>query len=122
MTHKPMTPREDVEAITVALEVCAGLNKEACRISNNTIERTVTMLRALLAERDAAYRRGQEEMRREAHKLCVEISTRYQKEWRAGLKGNSHMEGQMDGSDECAEAILILQIKDAPTPTTPKET
>lgn len=55
MTTNPMTPREDVEAL------CAVLRSGDGEMMHWRL--AATMLRALMAERDAAYRRGQEDMR-----------------------------------------------------------
>lgn len=62
MTDKPMTPREDVEALA---RVSLKRGPRGGLFSERGDEIAAT-LRALLAERDAAYRRGQEDMRREA--------------------------------------------------------
>ena len=41
----------------------------------------------------------------ECAKLAEEISYEYLKEWRAGFKSDSHLEGKSDGADEVADAI-----------------
>ena len=61
MTNKPMTPREDVEALANSMEF--RLLYESSGEASDKPDECATMLRALLAERDTAYRRGQEDMR-----------------------------------------------------------
>jgi hypothetical protein len=41
----------------------------------------------------------------ECAKLAEEIAHEYLKEWRAGFKSDSHLEGKSDGADELADAI-----------------
>jgi hypothetical protein len=41
----------------------------------------------------------------ECAKLAEEIAYEYLKEWRAGFKSDSHLEGKSDGADEVADAI-----------------
>ena len=36
------------------------------------------------------------------------LANEWHKEWRAGHKANTHLEGKSDGADECAAAILAL--------------
>lgn len=40
-----------------------------------------------------------------AAKLCEELADDLSKQWRAGHKTNSHIEGQSDGAFDCAAAI-----------------
>jgi hypothetical protein len=37
--------------------------------------------------------------------VCGELTDRWTREWRAGLKVSTHLEGMSDGADECAEAL-----------------
>ena len=36
------------------------------------------------------------------------LAGKWNREWRAGYKANSHLEGKSDGADEAAEAIRAL--------------
>lgn len=36
------------------------------------------------------------------------LANEWHKEWRAGHKANTHLEGKSDGADECVVAILAL--------------
>lgn len=38
----------------------------------------------------------------------LRLSDEWHKEWRAGHKANTYLEGKSDGADECANAILAL--------------
>lgn len=41
------------------------------------------------------------------------LSDEWQKEWRAGHKANTYLQGKSDGADECANAILALTSEGA---------
>jgi len=36
------------------------------------------------------------------------LANEWHKEWRAGHKANTHLEGKSDGADECVTALLAL--------------
>lgn len=38
----------------------------------------------------------------------LRLSDEWHKEWRAGHKANTYLEGKSDGADECVNAILAL--------------
>lgn len=44
----------------------------------------------------------------EAAKVAMEKGNQWHKEWRAGHKSSSHIEGKSDGADEIASAIEAL--------------
>lgn len=45
----------------------------------------------------------------EAAKVADAASDRWHKEWRAGHKSSTHLEGKSDGADEIASAIRALK-------------
>lgn len=61
-------------------------------------------------ERIASLTGQVEDMRERAAKVAEEIEDRYAREWRAGHKSDSHMEGMSDGAGEVAAAIRSLHV------------
>ena len=47
----------------------------------------------------------------EAAKVADDLSDRWTKEWRAGLKGDSRLEALSDGADDVAFAIRALKTQ-----------
>ncbi|MDE3023418.1 MAG: hypothetical protein KGI54_16480 [Pseudomonadota bacterium] len=72
MSDKPMTPREDVEEFA---KVCDDVyeNDIMCVDKCPSFNDLAAMLRALLSERDSAYKRGQEDMREAAMRIVGDL-------------------------------------------------
>lgn len=61
-----------------------------------------------------ALRTQRDEVIEECATVASEMGDAWHREWRAGLKASTHLEGKSDGADEIAAAIRNLKSQDEP--------
>lgn len=71
-------------------------------------------LSADAAEALSALRTQRDEVIEECATVASEMGDAWHREWRAGLKASTHLEGKSDGADEIAAAIRNLKREDEP--------